>query len=262
LLAGRDFTFEDRHGSVAIAIVSKSLADRLWPGESGIGKQIVVPVEGRPLPAPLQVIGIAADSRYRSLLDAPPPLLYVPLLQNYDSISRLIVALDAPPTDLKDSLRRIVQQTNPDLPMRITTMREQLDLSLWRQRAASSLLSVFGVLALALACAGINGVVAYGAAQRNREIGIRMALGASRVHVLGQVVGQAIRLTAAGIVLGLPLALWARSGLATVLYDARGIEPLVACGVPLLFVTVAVAASLRPARRAAATDPVIALRQE
>ena len=263
LIAGRDFTMGDRTGSRPVAIVSKSLAKMLWPGQDPLGTQLVVPVEGQTLlPAPLEVIGVAADSRYRSVLDRPPPLLYVPLLQNYDSISRLMVAVDSSPSQFKGALGGAIQQANPDLPVRITTMREQLDLSLWRQRAAATLLAFFGLLAVGLACAGINGVVAYGAAQRSREMGIRMALGADRAHVLWQVVGQAVRLTAGGIALGLPLALWARPALAAFLYHASALEPVAFAGVPLLFVAIAVAASLRPARRAAGTDPAIALRQD
>jgi predicted permease len=262
LLAGRDFTLEDRSGTTSVAIVSKALAEQLWHGENPIGKRIVVPAPRQSLPGPLLVVGVAADSRYRSVLDAPPLLLYIPVLQTYDSIAKLMVAVDGSPSQFAGALRRLIQEANPDLPVRISTMRDQLDLSVWRQRAATSLLSFFGLLALALACAGINGVVAYGAAQRTREIGIRMALGAGRAHVLREVVGQAVRLTAAGIALGLPLALWAQPALASFLYGASSLEPLAVAGVPLLFVAVAVGASFRPARRAAATDPVMALRQE
>jgi ABC-type antimicrobial peptide transport system permease subunit len=141
-------------------------------------------------------------------------------------------------------------------------MREQIEHSVWRQRAAASLLSFFGLLAVALACAGIHGVVAYSAAQRTREIGIRMALGADRRAVLGQVVGGGVRFTLAGIALGLPLAFWAKPALAAFLYAAPAIEPVAFVGVPLLFVGVAVAASFVPARRAAATDPTVALRHD
>lgn len=263
LIAGRDFAMADRRGSTAVAIVSKLLAERLWPGQNAIGKQLAVPALGQAgHTAPLQVIGVAADSRYRSVLEGPPPLLYLPLTQNYDSIGRLMVAVDSSPSQWKGALGRVIQEANPDLPIRITTMREQLDMSLWRQRAAAWLLSFFGLLAVGLACAGINGVVAYGADRRSREMGIRMALGAERAHVLWQVIGQALRLTAGGIALGLPLALGASSVLATFLYHASALEPVAFAGVPLLFIAIAVAASFRPARRAAGTDPAMALRQE
>lgn len=262
LVAGRDFNLQDRSGTAGVVIVSQSLAEHLWRGQNPIGKQIVVPLPRHPLPAPLEVVGVAADSRYRSVLDAPPLLLYSPLLQNYDSIARLMVAVDGSPAQFAGVLRRIVQENNPDLPVRVSTMRDQIDLSVWRQRAAASLLSLFGVLALALACAGINGVVAYNASRRIREIGIRMALGARQSNVLWEVVGQALKLTAVGIVVGLPLAQWAKPALSGLLYETTPFEPPAFAAVPLLFILIAVAASLRPARRAAATDPVIALRQE
>ncbi|MBI3695869.1 MAG: ABC transporter permease, partial [Acidobacteria bacterium] len=263
LLAGRDFTPADRAGAPAVSILSQALAERLWPGQDPLGRRLVAPVEGRPLPTPLEVIGVAADSRYRSVLQEPPLLLYIPLLQNYDSIGRVMVAVDGDPRSFSGALRQAIQQADPELPVwTVNTMEEQMERSLWRERAVASLLSFFGVLAIALACAGIHGVLAHAVARETRSIGIRMALGADRGHVLRRVVGQALALTAAGIAAGLPLALWAKPLLAAFLYGIGAVEPVVVAGVPLLFLLVAIAASLLPAWRAARIDPAVALREE
>jgi predicted permease len=262
LLAGRDFSLADRTGSQAVAIVSKTLANALWPGENPIGKKIRA-MESRALPESLLVIGVAADSRYRSVLEAPSSLLYVPLTQNYDSIARLMVSVNGDPSSFKGTLRRTIEQANPDLPIRtIDTLPEQVTRSLWRRRAALWLLTLFGALGLTLACAGVHGVVAYSTMQRTREIGIRMALGADRASVSGLVLQQALKLTGIGIVLGLPIALWSKPLLASFLYGSGSLEPVVLAAVPLLFGAIAAAASFGPARRAAAIDPAITLRQE
>jgi predicted permease len=261
LLAGRDFAASDRSGATPVAIVSKSLANRLWPGQDPLGRYVTI--ENRTPATPLQIIGVAADLRNRSVLNEASSLLYIPLFQNYDSIARLMLWVDGDPISYKHALLRTLQQANPDLPAgTATTLQEQIEHSVWRQRAAASLLGFFGLLALALASAGIHGVVAYSAAYRTREIGIRMALGADRSRVLGQVVGQGIGLTIAGITMGLPLALWAKPVLNAFLYGSQRFEPMVYLGVPVLFVMVAVAASFLPARRASAIDPAVALREE
>ena len=262
LLAGREFGASDSRGSAPVAIVSRSLAARLWPGQDPIGKQVVQAPEHSERPAPLQVVGVAADSHYRSVLEDAPPILYIALYQNYDSISRLMVST-AGPASLRTVLPGLIQQMDPELPVRpAVTMREQLAQSVWRQRAAAGLLGFFGLMALALACAGIHGVVAYSTARRTREIGIRMALGAGRTKVLRQVMGEGLSYALAGVVLGLPLAFLARPALRAFLFQAQAVEPVAVVGVPMVFVVVAMAATVLPARRAAAVDPAVALREE
>jgi predicted lysophospholipase L1 biosynthesis ABC-type transport system permease subunit len=240
-----------------VAIVSKTLAERLWPDQGALGRQV------RLGEVVAEVIGVAADTRYRTVLAAPPPLLYSPLTQNYDSIGRLMVAFAGPAAGFREALRREVQRANAELPIRgAATLAEQIEASLWERSAAASLLSFFGALAIVLACAGIYGVVAYATARQTREIAIRMALGARRSAVLGGVIARTVRLAAFGIVLGLPLAIWSRPALATILDGVRGAEPLAFGGVVLLFLVVAAAAAALPARRAASIDPALALKAE
>jgi predicted permease len=263
LIAGRDFRDSDGSSAAKVAIVSESLARRMWGGQNAIGRQIVMPVDTRTVAATLEVIGVAADSRYRTVLDDPPPLLYVPLSQNYDSISRLIVAVDGPAAGFKEPLRRALQNITPDLPVRgISTLQEQIEQSLWDRRAAASLLTLFSALALGLACTGVYGVVAYATAQRAREIGIRMALGAGRGDVGRQVAGHALRMAAAGIAAGIPLALWAKPAAAAFLYRADGVSAGTFAAVAGLFAGIALVASAIPARRAASVDPATVLRSD
>jgi predicted permease len=263
LIAGHDFRPSDGHDSPRVAIVSRALSHRLWGEQNAVGRQLLMPLDGRPAPAPLEVIGVAADSRYRTVLDDPPPVLYVPLSQNYDSISRLMVAVDGTEADFKEPLRRAIQSLNPDLPVRsISTLQEQIDQALWDRRAATNVLTLFGLLALVLACTGVHGVVAYATAQRSREIGIRMALGAGRADVQRQVAIQALRLALAGIAVGIPIALWAKPAAGAFLYRAEGTNAITFAAAAALFLLIALIASALPARRAASADPASVLRSD
>jgi predicted permease len=263
LIAGRDFTAADREGSAPVAIVSQALAKRLWRGGNAIGRQVLMAADTRMAPRPLEVIGVAADAHYRTLLDEPPSVLYIPLSQNYDSISRLMVAVNGAPGDFKEPLRRAVQQFHPDLPVRsASTVQEQIDQSLWQRRAVADVLALFGVLALVLACTGIHGVVAHSTAQRAREIGIRMALGAKRGDVLREIAGRAVRMALVGIAIGIGLAAWAKPAVSGYLYRAEGVNAITFGAVAVLFVAIALLAAALPARRAASIDPSSALRME
>src|SRR5439155_17789185 len=136
LLAGRDFARTDGRTSTRVAIVSQALAAKLWPGADPLGRRIAIPVARQPLPEPLEVIGVAADSRYRSILDAPVPLLYTSVLQEYDSITRVMAAVEGDPAEFKSLLVRALHEADPELPVgSIETMREQIARAMWRQRA-------------------------------------------------------------------------------------------------------------------------------
>lgn len=262
LIAGRDFSGADRRGAPAVVIISASLAGKLWPGQSAVGRQMIVPLGGT-FREPMQVIGVAADSRYRSLIADSPALVYVALAQHYDSIARLMVAVEGDPRPFKRTLMHALEEAAPELPIRsVNTMQEQIEQSLWDRRAATALLGLFGALALVLSCAGIYAVVSYGVAQQTRQIGIRMALGADRGYVVRQVLGRTLKLTAIGVCLGIPLALCANPLLTGFLYKTRIAEPSIMIGVPLLFLLIGLGAGFLPARRAATTDPMMVLRQE
>ena len=252
----------DGAGSAPVAIVSRSLAARLWGGGNAVGRMVRC---RRTLASRwMVVVGVAADSRYRSVLHDPRPLLYMPLWQNYDSIARLMVADGRPDAGtFKERLRsEIAAPPAGPAGAAVNTMREQIEQSLWQRRAAATVLSFFGPLALGLACTGIYGVVSYLAAQRTREMGIRMALGAGRATVLRDVIAQAARLTAGGLACAVPLAFWTRPLLARFLYPGAAADTFAFAQVAFLFAAVGLIASLGPAYRAASVDPAITLRGE
>src|SRR5262249_49139117 len=139
LVRGRDFTRADVPGSQQVVVVSEKLAARLFPGQEPLGKVIAMPVESRE-PEPAMIVGVAADARYRTVLDEPPLMVYAPLTQHYDSIAKLMVSVSGSASQFKPQLQRLMEQANRDLPARVNTMTEQTESALWRQRAASSLL--------------------------------------------------------------------------------------------------------------------------
>ncbi|HEX4494596.1 MAG TPA: ABC transporter permease [Thermoanaerobaculia bacterium] len=256
--AGRAFDPTDRAGSLPVVVINETLARLLWPGGPALGKRLRLgDDEGL-----FEVVGVAADARYAGLREPPPPYAYRPVLQSYSPMMMLHVRTAGDPTPLLQKVRREVQLLAPGLPLleprTITQVRNQ---SLWAPRMGAGLLSVFGLLALVLAALGIYGVVAYSVGQREREIGIRMALGAERRDVLGLVVRQSLRPVVLGVVLGVVAALVAARTIASLLFGVGAADPLALAGAAALLVLVALAAIFAPARRASGLDPVTALRQ-
>ena len=249
-----------------VVIIDHKLAEHLWPGENPIGKRISWPsIVGPPRP-PLEVVGVAADSKYRSLVSDAPLLMYVPLFQNYDGRPTIVVHTASAPWGEVAAVRGAVADLDKNLPVfGVKTMPQQMAFSLWQQRMAASLISAFSLLALALAAIGLYGLVAHSVAQRTHEIGIRVALGAARADVLKLVVGEAMALALLGVAVGLaialPLLLLTRL-MSSLLYGVRPTDPLTYAAVAALLAAVSLAASYFPARRATRVDPVVALRHE
>jgi predicted permease len=261
-LRGRDFNEQDTDRTTPVVIVNERLAQRLWPGQDAIGKRIAMPPWSGPARPPVEVIGIAKDTKYRSLLSDPPLLLYLPVAQNYDGRTTLIVRA-ADPARLLPTIRAEIAGLDKNLPVfGIETMAEHIASSLWEQRMAAGLISIFGLLALFLAATGLYGVIAYSVAQRTREIGIRMALGAQRTDIFRLVIGQSLRLAMIGVAAGLGIALGATRVLSGLLYGVSASDPLTFTAISLLLAGVALAASWLPARRAIRVDPTIALHYE
>ena len=247
-------------------IVNHKLAERLWPGENPIGKRISWPSMVGPPRPPLEVVGVAADSKYRSLVSDTPLLMYVPLLQNYDGRPTIVIRTASAPSGLVGAVRGAIAALDKNLPVfGVKTIEQQMAFSLWQQRMAASLISAFAVLALGLAALGLYGVVAHSVAQRTHEIGIRVALGAARGDVLRLVVGQGMALALIGVSLGLPSAiplLALTRVISDLTYGVRPGDPLTSAAIAALLAGVALAASYFPARRATRVDPVVALRHE
>jgi predicted permease len=260
LVSGRDFADADREGAPGVVVVNETLARALWPDGDALGKRLSF--EGARGPF-YEVVGVARDGKYRSLGDRSRPYVYRPLMQSYEPKMTLVVRTSGEPTALAGAVREQLRALDPNLPVAdVKTLEDQFDLSLLPSRVAAWTLGGFGLLALALAAIGVYGVVSYSVAQRTREIGVRVALGATRRDVLRLVLGDGLKMVAAGLLVGLLLAFAATRLVAGFLYGVTASDPLTFAGVPLLLGAVAALAGYLPARRATKVDPMKALRYE
>ena len=267
VLKGRTFTGHDDEQAQKVAVVNESLARHLWPGEDPIGKELPL------LGAPLTVIGVVGNTRHEGLSQDVESEIYVPYLQpvttnntagfRFDPSMQLAVRTASDPASLTSAVRAQVMAIDPAQPIyHVSTLEQTLSDSLAPRRFNMLLLGIFASIALALATIGIYGVMAYSVTQRTHEIGIRMALGAERSSVLGLIVTQGLRLTLAGVIIGLAGA-WALTRfLTSFLYDVRATDVATFALVSVALVVVSVLASYIPARRAAKVDPMVALRYE
>ena len=260
LLRGREFTEIDREGAPGTVVINETLAAKLWPNQDALGKRVSTTGPEGPF---LEVVGVARDSKYQSLGEVSRPYVYLPLQQSYDPKMTLVVRTMGEPKAVTPVVREQIRALNPNLPIAgVQTLREQLELTLLPSRIAAWTLGGFGALALLLAGIGIYGVVSYGAAQRTREIGVRMALGAKEKDVLGLVLWDGLIVIGAGLAIGLLLAAAATRVISAFLYGLGATDPLTFVAVPLLLGAVALVASYIPARRAVKVDPLVALRYE
>jgi macrolide transport system ATP-binding/permease protein len=259
LLEGRGITPADRRGAPSVVVVNEAFARRFWPGQSALGKRISITGRGGPY---VEVVGVARDSKYLSLTEAPRPFVFIPSLQEPGRIT-LHVRTASPPRSLLDAVQRDVNAVAPEWSLlNARTMEEQIGVSLLPQRVAGGVLTLFGIVALALAAVGLYGVVAYSVASRSREIGVRVALGARRVDVIRLVLRQGVVLVLIGLSIGVPAA-WAVTRLLSGFLIGATATDLIAFGAAsLMLASTALLASWIPARRAAAVDPVAALRRE
>jgi predicted permease len=262
ILEGREFTEQDKPGSPFVAILNERLAKQLWPGESAVGKLLAVPFWHEPRP-PVQIIGVARDTKHRSLLADMPLLVYLPELQAYDGRATLVARTIGDATTLIPAIRGEVSALDKDLTLyAVKTMSEQIDSTLWRQRAAAGLIGVFGVLALVLASLGVYGVISHSVALRTREIGIRIALGADASGVRRMILKQGLRLTLTGAIVGIAAAFGLTRLMSSLLYGVSPTDPLTFAVASATLIGAALGACFAPARRATKVDPMIALRCE
>jgi predicted permease len=265
LVSGRDFTPQDTAGAPQVVIINETLARRYFPNSDALGKRLIFGAyRGSPIPLQhLEIVGVVKDSKYLDLTEQPGRMMFLPLAQSYRPEVRLHVRTAQDPTAMAAAIRRETQKLDANLPVyNVKTLEEQKDRSLYAARLAATLLSVFGGLALLLASVGLYGVMAYVVGQRRREIGVRLALGARRRDVFGLVIKEGMALVAAGVALGLAGAIAGTRLLATFLYGVEPTDAATFIGVALLLAAVALLANYLPARRAAQTDPMQALRAE
>ena len=263
LLRGRDFHESDTADSMPVAIISNAMAKKYWPGEDPIGKQVGPGSVRYPVST---IVGIAADVKHLSVREDPGPEMYVLYNQKpWPSLLTMQFALrtKAAPASVTASARNAIFSLDPDLPIaKVATLETLLDASMTQSRFTMLLLGAFGILALVLASVGIYGVISYAVAQRTREFGIRMALGAQPASVFGMILGQGIRIAGLGIILGLMGAAAISRLMASLLFGVQPTDPLTFVAVPVLLIGVALAACYVPARRAMRVDPMVALRYE
>jgi putative ABC transport system permease protein len=263
LLRGRDFLDSDTADSLPVAIISSAMAKKYWPGEDAIGKQVAPTSKKYP---EATIIGIVADVKRLSLREDPPPEMYVPYNQKvWPSLLTMdaLVRTKVDPPSLTDTVRGALRSVDADLPLaKIATLNTIVDDSMTLPRFAMVVLGSFAALALLLASVGMYGVISYFVAQRTREIGVRVALGAQGRDVFGMVLGQGARLAAIGIALGLLAALAAARMMVSFLYGVQPIDPLTFAALPFLLLCIALLACYLPARRAMRVDPMVALHHE
>jgi predicted permease len=257
LLAGRNFEATDRGGAPAVAIVNETLARRAWPGQSAVGKRLVMGLRRRPF----EIIGVVRDAKYRTIGERPTPFIYVPAAQRYES--KMWIVMRPKGASLVPQVRALIRDLDPNLPvLQAGALTDMTAFALFPQRLVAWLAAVVGTVGMLLAALGVYGVTAYNVSQRTREIGIRVALGAVRAQVLGLIVGHAMLLAVAGTTLGLMAAALVSRLLEGMLYDIRPLDPVSFAGGAIVFGVLALAASVIPAQRAASVNPVEALRAE
>ncbi len=261
ILAGRGFGPQDTSTSAKVAVINQSLARKRFPNTNPVGKRFRADSENSDW---IQIIGICADTRYSDLRMDPPPQFFLPYVQQPHAGTLVYqVRTRMQPSALFPALRSAVQAVDRDLPIiDYRTQREQINATMQIERAFAALTAGFGVLALALACVGIYGIMAYSVAQRTNEIGIRLALGAQPGQVRSMILRESTWLSVAGILVGVGAALGLTRLVKSMLYGVTPNDPVsLAAGVALLL-AVALAATWIPARRAAGVQPMEALRHE
>jgi predicted permease len=260
VLKGRDFNNQDVEGKPQVAIVNEAMVKEFFPGEDALGKRFSTSAAGANGPW-IEIVGIAKDSKYRSLSEPASAMIYVPLAQQHETGVTLYVRAAGSPAQLVAQVRREIQAIEPNLPVpNIQTMNDTIGASLYAPRMGAMLLSVFGGLALLLAALGVYGVLAFSISRRTREIGIRMALGADRRRVFALVIREGMWLVGIGLAIGLVAGLYASESIKSFLFDVSTRDVATFTSVPLVLAAVALLACYLPARRAMKVDPMVALR--
>jgi len=257
LLRGRDFRQIDTEKSAKVMIVNETMARKFWPDTDPLGRSFS---EGD---TSYEVVGVARNTKYRDLREKPLMTFYLPLAQSYRPSMNLLVRTTGEPFQAASAIQSRLHAIEPALTVFNTrTLFEHVGRSLYVERMESLLLTFFGILALTLTAIGIYGVVAYSVAQRTREVGIRMALGAQKRDVLKMILAQGLGLVAWGTAIGLVACYWLSRLVSSQLYGVSAFDPATLTTVVVVLIAVAFLASYFPARRATKVDPLVALRYE
>ncbi len=256
ILRGRNFDDRDLADGVQVAIVNEAFAERFWPGEDPVGRTVHLAGGDD-----AQIVGVAQTAKIRTLGEAPRPFIYRPYSQRYTTFATAVIRARGPAEPALQAAFRALRDMDPEMVVvESKTMDEHLGIILMPARLGALVASAFAVVALALACIGLYGVVSYAVARRSREMGIRMSLGAAPGRVVAQVVREGMALALSGAVIGLILALVGAQVLRSFLFGVGTLDAATFLGVPVLLVVVALAASWVPARRITRIDPVSVLK--
>jgi putative ABC transport system permease protein len=260
--SGRALAETDRAGAPNALVINETMAQRYWPGQSPIGKQISFENrDGKPVFR--EIVGVVADIHHEGADSPEVPAAYIPYAQRPSSSLALVARTDGDPAKAAEAVRAAVREIDPNLPVYgVRTMEDALGESLAPRRYGMLLLGLFGLVALVLAAIGIYGVMSYLVAQRTNEIGIRMALGAERRSVLGLVLRQGMLMAVAGVAAGVVVAYGVSRLISSQLYEVSPADPWAFAVATGVLVAVAVVACLVPARRATKVDPMVALHYE
>jgi putative ABC transport system permease protein len=255
LVAGREFTKNDDENAPRVVIINETLAGKYWPGKDPIGQRLKVKNDW------MQIVGVAKNVKYETKLEPPRSFFYVPVRQNFFVGNALLIRTRETPGAITNALAREVHALDPTLaPYAADRLQEQVDGRGYTQRLAATLLAIFGGMALFLAAIGLYAVMSYSVSQSTRELGVRMALGATVRDLLRLIISRGLRLTIAGVVIGAAAALLLTRLMGNLLYKVSPRDPIAFGAALIILIVVALVACFLPARRATRIDPVRALR--
>jgi predicted permease len=259
LAKGRDFALQDTKSSQRVAIVSEAFANRYWPGQEALGKQLNSDFTHEWF----KVVGVARDAKETSLNEKPTPFVYLPQYQVYRPNLIISARVAGDPLSFAKTIEKTLHELNPELVMYdVTTLEVRSQFSNFGLRVAGTFVGAFGLLALALAAVGIYGVTSYTTRQRTHEIGIRLTLGATKQDVMRLVLGHGLKLMLFGVGLGLVLSFALTRFLRGLLLGVTSTDAMTFSSVAVLLCAVALFACFIPARWATGVDPLVALRYE
>jgi hypothetical protein len=261
MVEGRDLSDDDVEGAPPVAVLSRATAEMLFPGQSPLGREVAMDVGGAEALV-VQVVGVAADHRTYSLASATRPTIFLPYAQLPEARMSLTVAASDPMAVARPLQARIWEMDRDILLTQVRTMEDIVVGSISDTRSVTTMLGLFALVAIVLAALGLYGVLAFFVSRRTREIGIRVALGATAAQVLRLVVARGLALAGAGAVLGAVGSVWAARAVRTMLFETSVTDPTAVAGVVGFFLVVSLAACALPAWRALRVDPAEAFRAE
>jgi predicted permease len=262
IVAGREFDSRDRFDSPKVAIINETMANRFFPGASPIGRHFGFG-EDASQSGDIEIVGVVKNAKYVGLQESPEGAAYFPYAQRVQYFGNFEVRYSGDAGEIIPSVRRTIAEVNPNVLVgAISTLTEEVDASTANQRLVARLSTFFGLLAAFLVCIGIYGLLSYAVARRISEIGVRMALGATRSNVLWLILREILVLVGGGIVLGIPMALVGNRLAAKLLYGVSPADPASLFAAIMMLVSIALLAGYLPARKASRLEPTAALRCE